>query len=309
MSSGNVLINDTVRIKVKFVDIDPATGEQEDVSPVSVFVIINNAAEVTVAYTSASQLTSFEYYYDFTPTEAGLYDIAFTGTLANSTQIVVKQKLYVSDLDADHYRPTITLRNSETIYFAPDLEPLYLDAEQLLAVFPDASLLEIGELIHLYSHEINQMYSITYLPGTEEDPIAQLSKFTTSTFSILEYIKAAVCCELSRTYGFGGDDELSVQIGDLRVTNKSMPRNNVTRANATTWCQMAAALRKEILTKKVGMRGVQPKGIPGKRISPTTVDPITGTAVYLSDTTYLSPVDIGEIVDSDNPDRRLKKYD
>jgi len=310
MTVGNVLVNDTVRIKVHFVDINSTTGDQVDISPASVTIVItdSNNSQVFSGPATAESGSTSKYYYDYTPTVAGQFKIKFIGILSDSTAITVEQQIYVST-SSDYYRPTITLKDSETIYFAPDLEPLYLDPEQLLPIFPDSSLLEIGELIHLYSHEVNQMYSITYLPGTEEDPLAQLSKFTTSTFSILEYIRAAVCCELSRTYGFGGEDELSVQIGDLRVTNKAMPRDNVTRANATTWCQMSAALRKEILTKKVGMRGVQPKGIPGKRISPTTVDPITGTAVYLSDTTYLAPVDIGEIVDSDNPDRRLKKYD
>ena len=40
MTTNNVLVNDTVRIKVKFVDINNATGAQILVSPTSVLVTI-----------------------------------------------------------------------------------------------------------------------------------------------------------------------------------------------------------------------------------------------------------------------------
>lgn len=308
MTVGNVLVNDTVRIKVRFVDTDPVTLEQQDVSPLAVSVKIYNSNNVELVSTTASGLTSSQFYYDYTPTEPGQYKVTFVGTLTNNTFITVTQQLYVSTAE-DDYRPVITLRQNENIYFAPEVSPLYLDPEELLPIFPDASLLEIGELIHNYSHEVNQMYGITNLPGTEEDPLAFIQDVTASTYAVIDYIRASVACELSRTYGFGSDDELSVQLGDLRIGNKNIPRTDVNRSNATTWCQIAAALRKEILSKRVGMRGVQPKGLPGVRIEPTTVDPITGTAVYLSDTTFLSPVSSDIELDRNNPDRRLKKYD
>ena len=306
--SNNILINDTVRIKVKFVDIDPNTLEQQDVEPTSVQVTVFNSADEEVAFGAAVSITSSQYYYDFSSTIAGEFLVKFVGTLENGTYVVVNQQLYVSSIDKE-YRPTITLRENEVIYFAPELAPLYLDPEELLPMFPDASLIEIGELIHNYSHEINQLYGITTLPGTEEDPLARISDVTSSTYAVIDYIRASVACELSRTYGFGSDDELSVQLGDLSIGNKTMPRTDVTRANATTWCQIAAALRKEILSKRVTMRAVQPKGLPGVSIAPTTIDPVTGTAVYLSDTTFLSPVSTDVEIDPITPDRKLKKYD
>lgn len=306
--SNNLLVNDTVRIKVKFVDTNPVTLEQQEVEPTSVSVAVFNSSDTQIVSTSAVQLTASEYYYDFTSTTPGEFSIKFTGVLSNGTSIVVSQQLYVSSTEKD-YRPSVTLRENETIYFAPEIAPLYLDPEELLAIFPDATLLEIGELVHNYSHEINQLYGITKLPGTEEDPLAYISDVTNTTYAVIDYIRASVACELSRTYGFGSDDELSVQLGDLRIGNKNVPRSDVNRANATTWCQIAAALRKEILAKRVGMRGVQPKGLPGISIEPTTIDPVTGTAVYLSDTTFLSPVSTDVELDRSNPNRRLKKYD
>jgi hypothetical protein len=220
--------------------------------------------------------------------------------MQDDTRITVSQQLYVSSPE-DDYRPTITLREDEVISFAADLNPLYLDPEELIAIFPDATLLEIGELIHHYSSEIKEMYAI------QDDNINPVLPFT-----VLEYIKAASACELSRTYGFGGDDELSLKLADLEITNRSQPRSVATRSNATTWCQIAASLRREILAKRVSMRGVVPKGLPNKRLHANykTLDPQTGKLIYLSDKELYGPGRTVPIESDDPmPDRGLRQYD
>jgi len=298
--SKNVLVNDTVRIKVKFIDTDSVTGDQQDVEPVSVFVTITNSSDQDVVYTSATQSTASEYYYDFTPSLPDQYSVVFSGIMQDDTRITVSQQLYVSSPE-DDYRPTITLREDEVISFAADLNPLYLDPEELIAIFPDATLLEIGELIHHYSSEIKEMYAI------QDDNINPVLPFT-----VLEYIKAASACELSRTYGFGGDDELSLKLADLEITNRSQPRSVATRSNATTWCQIAASLRREILAKRVSMRGVVPKGLPNKRLHANykTLDPQTGKLIYLSDKELYGPGRTVPIESDDPmPDRGLRQYD
>lgn len=297
--SNSLLVNDTVRIKVKFVDINSVTGEQVEVSPTSVSVSIEDADDDVVASGSATSLTSSEYYYDFTPTEPGQYSIVFTGTLANSTQIVVKQNIYVSDVDVD-YRPSATLKSDEVISFAPDISPLYIDPEEVVAYFPDASLLEIGELVHHYSLEIKSIFNLENLDSGSE-----------LNFTIQEYIKASVCCELSRTYGFGGDDELSLKLADLSITNRSNPRQSINRGNATTWCQIAAALRKEIMAKRVGMRAVVPKGLPSEKVSNSgkNIDPETGAIIYLSDRELYGKGIRKTTKDDPMPSRGLRKYD
>lgn len=299
--SSSVLVNDTVRIKVKFVDVDPSTGEQQSVSPSSVLVNIEEAdGHDVVSNAYATAINSSEYYYDFTPSNPGQYTVTFNGIMPDTTQIVVSQNLYVSDFDSE-YRPTATLKSDETIIFAPDIQPLYVDPEELLSFFPDASLLEIGELIHHYSLEMKEIFN---LQDTENG--------SGISFTAAEYIKASACCELSRTYGFGGDDELSLKLADLSITNRSNPRNSINRGNATTWCQIAAALRKELMASRVGMRSVVPKGLPNKKVHSTykTVDPDTGKLVYLSDKELYGP---GRTTptepDDPMPDRKLKKYD
>lgn len=295
---ANILVNDTVRLKVKFIDVD-TEGNQIEVAPATVLMSIRNSNDQIIISTNPTALNVYEYYYDYTPTTAGTYRVFFTGILENNTTINVNQQIYVSTPTED-YKPTVFLREDEIISFAADIEPLYLDPELLLPYFPDASLLEIGEFIYSYSIEIKNIFKLL---ETEDG--------TNIPFTAFEYIRAATCCELTRVYGNGGDDELSVRLGDLSITNKNLPRNTLSRANATTWCQIAAMLRKEMLTSKVGMKAVQPKGLP---TLPTigagrNMDPYTGLSVYYTPRDLYGPTHIQTPDENPIPERGIRKYD
>jgi hypothetical protein len=295
---ANILVNDTVRLKVKFIDVD-INGNQVEVSPVSVSMTITNSSNVIVISVTPTSLSGSEFYYDYTPSVAGTYKVSFSGILENDTTISVNQQIYVSTPTED-YKPTVFLREDEIIAFAADIEPLYLDPEQLLPYFPDASLLAIGEFVHNYSIEIKNIFKLL---ATEDG--------TNIPFTAFEYIRAATCCELTRVYGNGGDDELSVRLGDLSITNKNLPRNTLSRANATTWCQIAAMLRKEMLTSKVGIKAVQPKGLP---TLPTigagrNMDPYTGLSVYYTPRDLYGPTHIQTPDENPIPERGIRKYD
>jgi hypothetical protein len=219
--------------------------------------------------------------------------------MANGTQITVNQSLYVSTL-ADEYNPVIKLKADEIIIFAPDVEPLYLNPEELRAYFPEAPLLEIGEYIHHFSIEVKNIYSYNDHITGEDLP-----------FVASEYIKAATACALSRTYSYGGDDDISVQLGDLTVTTRNLPRNEITRGNATTWCQIAAALRKEMLAGKTGPKGFQPKGLPtfSTATAGKTIDAETGKVIYLSDRELYGPGKKITPKDDPLPKRKIRSYD
>jgi hypothetical protein len=295
MSTEKILVNDTVRIRVKFVDTDPTTGEQVDIYPAAVNVRIYDSDNNQLISESAEESTPSVWYYDYTPTSADTYSVKFTGTLDSGNNVIVQQKLYVSSLE-EEFKPTVILKTEEIIAFAPDVDPLYLDPESLIPYFPDASLLEIGEIIHNYSNEVKALYNLL-----DEEDGSNLS------FTVLEYIKAATACELSRTYGFGGDDEVSVRLGDLSIMNRSMPRNKVTRDNATTWCQIAASFRKEILAGKVGPKGFQPKSLPGLSIYDSKLN---DKIVYPSGRELYDPNGTTTSLNDDPmPKRGFKKYD
>jgi hypothetical protein len=294
---ATILVNDTVRLKVKFVNGEG--DSQVEVTPLSVLIKIYDPSNVIIVSTAPTQLTGSEYYYDFTPATAGNYRVSFTGILANSTTINVNQQIYVSTPTED-YRPTILLKEDEIISFAADIEPLYLDPELLLPYFPDTSLLELGEFIYTYSTEIKGIYNLLDDEDGSHVP-----------FIALEYIRAATCCEMTRVYGNGGDDELSVRLGDLSITNRNLPRNTLSRANATTWCQIAAMLRKEMLTTKTGMKAVQPKGLPAM---PTigagrNMDPYTGLSVYYTPRDLYGPTAIQTPDQNPIPERGIRRYD
>ena len=267
-----IYINDTVRIKVKFSDFD-SNGDPIDLEPVSVAVDILKSDNTQIVDALASSLSSSLFYYDFTPTSADTYSIKFSGLLDSGGTVIVQQTLYVSSSTVE-YKPTETLGTDEIIVFAPDVEPLYIDPDEILPYFPDATMLEIGEMVHIYSQEVKKLYKLRDDQDVSELPII-----------VYDYIKAAVACDLTRTYGFGGDDEVSISLGDLSINNRNVPRNTVTRDNASTWCQIATALRKELISAKVGPRAMSPKGDLGGSI-PTSGGvrhPDTGKIVYLSD--------------------------
>lgn len=300
--SNSILVNDTVRIKVKFVDFNPSTGGQIEVTPLTVIITIKSSDQTVIVnenITTSGKISDSEYYYDFMPTVADTYRITFAGSMANGSTITVNQQLYVST-SSDQYKPSIILKADEIMTFAPDVSPLYLDPEELKPFFPEASLLEIGEALYYYSLEVKQIYSLNDDATTEN-----------LSFTALEYIKAAAACELSRTYSYGGDDDVSVQLGDLTVTTRNLPRTEITRGNATTWCQIAAALRKEMLAKKTGPKGMQPKGLPTESIgtSGKNIDPETGKVYYLSDRELYGPGRKVLPKEDPMPKRGIRSYD
>jgi hypothetical protein len=77
MSTSNVLVNDTVKLKVKFLDQD-INGNQVEATMSSVNVKIVNSSEETIVNTLATLLSGSEYFYNFTPTAAGAYAVTFT---------------------------------------------------------------------------------------------------------------------------------------------------------------------------------------------------------------------------------------
>lgn len=305
--SNNIVVDDSIKISVKFIDID-SNGDQVEVEVDSVELEITKSDGTIIPVDSGDIIpitvgSTSGYYYIFTPTEADTYTVKYTGIYyvgIVEKQIVVEQKLYVSSTTEEFF-PTVILGSNETITFASEVSPLYLDPELLLAYFPDATLLEIAEIIYNYSLEVKSIYNLS-----DSEDGSNLS------FNVLEYIKAATACELSRTYGYGGDDEVSLHLGDFTVTNSSVPRRSVTRDNATTWCQIATALRKEMLATKVSAMAMQPKGLPtlpGLASSGKQIDPQTGKTIYLSDRELYGPGRRVASKDDPMPKRGLRSYD
>lgn len=119
--------------------------------------------------------------------------------------------------------------------FTSGVSPLYIDPEEIQIIFPDAPYIDVLELIHKYSLEIDDIRGINDV-----------------TDQMLDYIYAATACSLSKIYGGLGSifgDESAVVLGDLSVTSKSRPRTaaNVTTGNYGSWCELAYALRNNLI--------------------------------------------------------------
>ena len=296
--SNQIYVNDTVRITVTFTDLD-SEGFIIPVEPVSVLVKIDDSLDNIILESLAPSISGSQYYYDFTPTKEDTYSITFTGILSNDNNIIVRQILYVSSSSIE-YKSSNILSKDEVIIFCGEISPLYLDPEVLIPFFPDASIMEIGEIIYNYSNEVKKILS---LQDSEDG--------TNVPFNAIEYIQAATACELSRTYELGGDDEYSVKLGDLSIVNKSIPRSRLSRDNATTWCQIATVLRKEMISGKVGPMSFVPKGLPSSRPSSDgkVVHPETKKLIYLSDRDLYGPGRKTVAKDDPMPDRNIRSYD
>jgi hypothetical protein len=122
---------------------------------------------------------------------------------------------------------------------------VYLDPAELQVLFPEAGYVEILEFISYYSAEVDDL----------------LENQAEITLEVQEYIKAATACALSRIFdyngGLGGGDGM-VRLGDLQIQGGRGSNGAPTSGNAATWCQLAAALRSEMLRgqKRTGMRAV-----------------------------------------------------
>jgi hypothetical protein len=78
-----------------------------------------------------------------------------------------------------------------------------------------------------------------------------------------------------------------------------------------TWCQIAAALRKEMLAGITGARGFQPKGIPTLPIvnAGKYIDPDTGRVTYLTERDIYGASRKKELSYDPMPKRGLHNYD
>lgn len=263
MALDEVLIGDNVRVTatLRYTNED---GELVAFDPDSVTVTIKDSDDnfildennTPIDEMPAEYLGDDIYSKDFVINKTGLHTVIFTVEFSDAPSIQVVQKLYASSI-TETYKPTVTLRDDEIIAFGTEIAPLYIDPESIQIIFPDATLLEIGEIIYNYSLEVKSLLKL-------DDTVSGSSLI----FTVLEYIKAATACELSRTYSYGSDDEVAIRLGDFSIQNRTIPKSTVSRDNASSWCQIAAALRKEMLAVKSRGVVIQPKGLPTEK-SPT----------------------------------------
>lgn len=154
-----------------------------------------------------------------------------------------------------------TLETQQFITFGGDISPVCIDPDELVGFFPEANYLEITEALR------NATIDLQYVLKIKEDecPLDPM---------VDEYIKAAAACALSKVHGHGtlsgpGGDTTNVHLGDFEVqkvpssTSVATSRSKILPENALTWCELAGALRLEIIMRSVGFRSI----VKGRRFN------------------------------------------
>lgn len=131
----------------------------------------------------------------------------------------------------------------ELVFTSGSTARLFIDPAELTGLFPDASFMEIYELVSIYSLEAAELLDIG-----ADDEIPSGAR---------DYVLAAAACALSRLHdlsGIGAGGDGAFRLGDLSVESARSggAPNQMTRANASTWCELAAVLRDELVTGRTG---------------------------------------------------------
>lgn len=238
-----IYVNQTQQITVTFYgflgeDVDP---EPEDPTTVEVRIYNTDTTPDTLldTVTPDGGDSTGQFVYLWTPTTTGNFNVQFFGEFFDSSTDVVNNFFTVYE---DTNAPiSNTLEADQTILYLGVLDPMYLDPAEIQLIFPDATNVEISELIHQFSLEVKKIEKLQ----DDEDP----------SYTGLEYIYAATCCSLSRIYDdISAGSEASFRLGDLEVSNRGTSKTTVNRGNATSWCELAAALRAELLANNVGLK-------------------------------------------------------
>lgn len=226
--------------------IDPTSIELEILDPEA-----NSVSGFPVTYPGdIERIMTGNYTYTWIPPNdamEGVYTAVWSGIIDG------EEELGYESFRVQTTSPTASNLGSQFILnFVTDLDPLYIDPEDLLWYFPEVPLSEIAVEVHLASVSAGP-----WLLDGEPTPL------------VLEYVEATAACALSRNYdtsgnyGMGGTEE-SVTLGDLSVKNGSGSSSRggaaITRGNATTWCELAMVLRKELMRTKTSMRATQKAG-------------------------------------------------
>lgn len=242
---------ETITIRVVFRDWeDDEDGFGSPIDPDTVEVNIYSGAEFETLETTQPAVKEDVgiYSYDFKSMSAGTFKVEFVGTFSDGSISKAGNEITVGSEGEKTF-----LGANQELVFLSDLSPLLVDPEELQLFYTEATLLEIAELIHRFSVEVQNLFGVL-----DEYP-----------FVVYEYIRAAVECALFRTYGIGlagvGED---FTLGDLSVSNNTKTRTGVTRGDAGTPCELAAAIRQEMARNARGMKAVV-TGVNYKRKIPS----------------------------------------
>jgi hypothetical protein len=236
-------VGNSYRITVSFTtwDDDTQTSSAKDPDTITYTEYVDSVSVANIVSTGIPTANGIAtYYYDYNPTTTGNYFIVFDATFTGSDDEQVTYEFEIVEDGTSSSKTSVfdTLIEDEILEVSSGVDPLYSNPENLSKMFPEASLIEISEYMNFASLEVLEILDTNSTDTT----------FADLPFVAIEYVEASAACQLSKIYEDGGN-EMSVRLGDLSVSNPNAggASRYINRGNANSPCQMAAALRKELL--------------------------------------------------------------
>ena len=197
-----------------------------------------NITRLSLGVYSGDWLTSIE----------GRFKIRVAGIFAGAEPIVYEKYFLIGDF------PVLKdLDASYLVTILGELTPLYVNPEYVLEYYTGSDLVEITEIIHRKSLEL-------------ENKVGEANLDVTAIQH--DFVFAATMCELSRIYGLsnggigGFTSAASFKLGDLEVdkgsTGGRLTSGNYDDGNAGSWCELAASLKSQLSTSSGNFRPVVP---------------------------------------------------
>lgn len=239
----NIYVGSTTTLTTQFQDDSSATPSFFD--PTVITYKVKNSSLAIIASGTPTRLSLGVYSFNWVAISPGDYTAEFDVTYEDTSTGVIPVHLHaiVPGSSEDIENPPALLDEDVTFVFLVGVSPLIVDPEEFLALFPDAPLSDVAELIYNYSSEAFEITGKTDITPT-----------------VREFVFAAVACALSRIYDIAaGGDEIQIGLADLSVTRRSSSGERaMTRATANTWCELAGVIRAELLRygKMSGMRAI-----------------------------------------------------
>lgn len=232
-------------------------GDSTLVDPDSIVVDIYNeeGASVLGSTPSSEERVSVGVYsYVWVPDVLGVLTVEFTGVFNDGDDIVLETTFIITPDTEDASAPI--LEEDVVVLFSSGFTPMLIDPEAVQPFYPEASLIEIAQWVHKFSLEVATIFTDGNYP-----------------LIALDYIQAATLCSLSRKFeGIGTSNYSGFTLGDLQVMDTAGTQSSKKdRGNATTWCELAETLRREMKMTKGGIVSSVKAGswctpIPDRRI-------------------------------------------
>lgn len=229
-----MFLGDIARIRVDFYK-ENDDGDMVLTDPETIDLTIYTSDDTVVHEDTLNdedhRLDEGKYEYQWSADQLGDFRFEFIATFDDTTTQTVNYYITVI-LPSDEDTSGDVLGEDYELEFSTSVDNVFGDVEYISEFFPDAKHVHILDILYRLSKDVISLK----IRNPEDDPF------------VYEYVKLAALCELSRIYDTTGEgDEMSLSLGDFSIrTGSSESSETISAANASTWCELAWLLRREL---------------------------------------------------------------